>query len=150
MPCSDVTEMIRVELDDNDRLLNYRFIKRTCGQGVGADTLILSALQSLEAEEILCIEADEFLAAHPVEEAVEEFLTLKHLIAVQSALQVLLGETPGGPGEMCAAAEISYEDGRTILDARISVDLVTEQIKSCGNCHGCGKNRKPKARVVFN
>lgn len=150
MPCSDVTELIRVELDEQDRLTHYRFVKRTCGQGVGADSLILGALQGRGAEDILAMEPDEFLAMHPVEQEIEEFLTLKHLIAVQSALEVLLGKAHGGPGEMCAAAEVGFEDGLTTLDARISVDLVTEKIAACGNCRGCGKNAKPKPRVIFN
>lgn len=150
MPCSDVTELIRIELDEADRLAQYRFVKRTCGQGVGADSLILSAIQGKPAEEIIAIDPDAFMDAHPVEEDIEAFLTLKHLIAVQGALEVLLGRASGGPGELCAAAEVGYEEGHTTLDARISVDLVTEKIQSCGNCKGCGKNRKPKARVVFN
>ncbi len=149
MPCSDVTELIRIELDDADRLVRYRFIKRTCGQGVGADTLILSAIEGRTAQDIIAIDPGDFLEEHPVEEEIEEFLTLKHLIAVQGALEVLLGIAHGGPGEMCAAAEIGYEDGLTTLDARISVDLVTEKIQSCGNCKGCGKNAKPKAKVIF-
>lgn len=149
MPCSDVTELIRIELDDCDRLESYRFVKRTCGQGVGADALILSALQGRSVEDILAIDPSEFIEEHPVEEEVEEFLTLKHLIAVQSAIEVLTGAASGGPGDLCAAAEIAFEEGRTTLDARISVDLVTEKIASCGNCKGCGKNAKPKAKVVF-
>lgn len=150
MPCSDVTELIRIELDDDDRLEKYRFIKRTCGQGVGADSLILEFLEGRGADDIIAIDPDAFMDDHPVEEDVEAFLQLKHLIAVQGALEVLLGRTSGGPGELCAAAEIAYEDGHTTLDARISVDLVTEKIQSCGNCKGCGKNKKVKAKVVFN
>ena len=149
MPCSDVTELIRVELDDQDRLLRYRFVKRTCGQGVGADALILAALAGRSVDEILAIDPGDFLEEHPVEEEIEEFLTLKHLIAVQSAIEVLTGAANGGPKDLCAAAEISFEDGVTTLDARISVDLVTEKIASCGNCKGCGKNKKTKAKVVF-
>lgn len=150
MPCSDVTELIHIELDDQDRLAGYRFIKRTCGQGVGADALILSALQGRTADEIMAIDPDDFMEAHPVEEDIEAFLTLKHLFAVQAALEVLSGRASGGPGELCAAAEIGFEDGHTTLDARISVDLVTEKIQACGSCKGCGKNRKPKMKVVFN
>ena len=153
MPCSDVTELIRVELDENDRLLDYRFVKRTCGQGVGVDCLLLSIMSGKRAQDILATAPETFLESQPAGEPIEEFLALKHLIALQSALEVLLGQSAGGAKDICAAAEIGFEDGVTTLDARIRVDLVTERIKSCGNCKGCGSGRtarrtKPK-RVVF-
>ncbi|MCC6145197.1 MAG: hypothetical protein IT368_15430 [Candidatus Hydrogenedentes bacterium] len=150
MPCSDVTELIRVVVDANDVLKDYRFIKRTCGQGVGVDTLLMDRLAGQKVEDILAIEPQAFLEAYPVEEPIEEFLNLKHLIAVQSALEVLTGRASGGPKDICAAAEISCEGEDTVLEARISVELMTQKIESCGGCKGCGKTRTPKKkRVVF-
>jgi hypothetical protein len=148
-----VTELIRVVLDEEDRLRDYRFVKRTCGQGVGMDRLIAGVLTGKKTAEILAIAPEDFIASQPATEAIEEFLALKHLIAVQSALEVLTGHSAGRAGDMCAAADISFEDGETVLDARIRVDLVTERIQSCGNCKGCGsgrsKRRVKKRRVVF-
>jgi len=150
MPCNDITEIIEVTLDGQDRLTDYFFRKRTCGQGVGVGGLLLESLQGKSAEELLAITPEFFLETWPVEDPLEEFLGLKHLIALQSALEVLLGKASGGVGEMCAAAEISCDGDDTILVARISVDLVTEKIKSCGGCKGCGTSRKAKKMVVFN
>lgn len=149
MPCRDVTELIRVVLDERDRLKEYRFVKRTCGRGVGVDALLIDVLGGLHVEEILAISPDRFIEEHPAQEPIEEFLGLKHLIAVQAALDVLTGRAFGGPKELCAAAEIAYGDGETVIDARISVDLVTEEIRSCGGCRACGAARKAK-RPVFN
>jgi len=150
MPCKDVTELIRVELDASDRLASYRFVKRTCGQGVGADSLLLDELRGQPIDAIMAVDLERFVESHPVEESIEEFLMLKHLVAVQSALAVLTGQADGGPGEICAAAEVAYEDGMTVMDARISVDLVTERIKSCGGCKGCGKTKSVREVVTFN
>ena len=144
MPCTDITELIHLEVDDDNRLVDYRFIKRTCGQGVGADRLLMPVLGNTSIDSILAITPDNFIKNHPPAEAIEEFLGLKHLIAVQSALEVLLGQAHGGPAEICAAAEISCEGDRTTLDARINVDLVIEKIESCGSCKGCGKTTKTK------
>jgi hypothetical protein len=149
MPCSDVTEIIQAVVGDDDCLLSYRFVKRTCGQGVGANSLLEDVLVGQSVDEILAIAPEEFLESHPTEEAIEEFLGLKHLIAVQSVLEVLIGQVAGGAEDMCAAAEISYEAGATTIDAVIKVDLVTERIKSCGNCKGCGTSKKKKKPVVF-
>lgn len=146
MPCSDVTEVIQVVVDADDRLKSYNFAKRTCGKGVGVGTLILDYLHGRTVDEILAIDPDTLLAEHPFEEEIEEFLNLKHLFAVQGVLEVLTGKASGGPDDVCAAAEIGYEDGEIVVEARILVDLVTEKIKSCGGCKGCGKK---KAKVVF-
>lgn len=148
MPCSDVTEIFNAVIDDEDRLVSYRFVKRSCGKGVGADSLLEDIFVGRTVDELLAIAPEEFLDSYPPTEAIEEFLGLKHLIALQSVLEVLVGRASGSPDEICAAAEIAYEDGHTTIDARISVDLVTEKIKSCGNCRGCG-TKKPKAITFF-
>lgn len=146
MPCSDVTEIVQVVVDSDDRLKSYAFSKRTCGQGVGVATLLLDILRGRSVKDILEYKPETLLAEHPVQDELEEFLGLKHLVAVQSALEVLTGQTSGGPQDTCAAAEIGYEDGDVVIDALIRVDLVTERIKSCGGCKGCGKKR---SKVVF-
>jgi len=147
MPCKDLTELIRIVVNDADELVDYRFVKRTCGQGVGADALLLAQLQGMRVPELLAWTPQDFLAAHPVPEGIEEFLTLKHLIAVQSALEVLTGAAAGDSEAICAAADISYADGETVLEGRITLDLVTEKIRSCGGCKGCGKKSAPVAEL---
>ena len=150
MPCKDVTEIIDVVLDAEDRLKFYSFRKRTCGQGVGVDTLLMDVLGGMEADALLAISPDEFLETWPSAEPIEEFLGLKHLIALQSSIAVLLGQEGGGPGSICATAEVSFEDGDTTITSFIALDLVEEKIKSCGNCKGCGTTRKTKKQVIFN
>lgn len=150
MPCNDVTEIMEVTLDSRDCLKGYHFRKRTCGQGVGVDALLLGVLAGQSAERVIAITPEEFLETWPVADPLEEFLGLKHLIALQSSLEVLLGRASGGSGEICAAAEVICDGEETVITARIAVDLVTEKIKSCGGCKGCGTTRKAKKMVVFN
>ncbi|MBX7255159.1 MAG: hypothetical protein K1Y02_02265 [Candidatus Hydrogenedentes bacterium] len=148
MPCSDVTETIQVTLDECDRLKDYFLSKRTCGQGVGAGNLLLEWLSGRSVEEILAYSAEQFLEDHPIEEELEEFLSLKHLFALQGVLEVLTGKQPGRREDTCAAAEISCENGDLIVTGIIKVDLVTEKIEACGNCRSCG-NARSKKKVVF-
>jgi len=146
MPCADVTEMITVTVAADDTLHDYRFHKRSCGQGVGADSLLLEQLAGRTVDDLLAMDAEAFVAAHPVELEIEEFLNLKHLFAVQSALEVLCGKEPGGKDDPCAAATVTIEpDGSVVILGQIAVDLMTEKIRSCGNCKGCGTKKK----VVF-
>lgn len=145
MPCSDVTEIIQVTLDANDRLKAYHFAKRTCGQSIGAASLLIDQLGGRTLEELLAYDAERFLTEYPIADGIEEFLSLKHLFAIQSVLEVLTGKEPGGPDDPCSAAEISCDDGEFVIDAQINLDLVTEKIKSCGNCGSCGKSKKKAA-----
>jgi len=147
MPCSDVTEIIHVELDADDRLQDYYFSKRSCGQGVGAGNLLIEKLRGWSVEKVLAFDAEGFLAEFPIEDELEEFLSLKHFFAIQSVLEVLTGKQPGGKDDPCAAAEISHEDGTLVIDGQIAVDLVTDKIRACGSCKSCGKSKK--AKVTF-
>lgn len=145
MPCSDLTELIHVAVDSDGRLADYHFVKRTCGQAVGVRSLLLPLFRGESVESILELEPAAFLERFPVADPLEEFLSLKHLIALQSALEVLTGRSPGGAREICAVAEIGADGDAVHLDARIKLDLVTDRIKACGNCRSCGNARKKKA-----
>ena len=140
MPCKDVTELIRVVLDEEDRLAEYVFAKRTCGQGVGAESLLIDQLRGRSANELLSISAADFLSEYSFADEVEEFLSLKHLFALQGALEVLTGKEPGRVGDAFAAGEISFDGTETVIQGRISVDVVTDKIEACGGCGSCGSS----------
>ncbi len=139
---------MQVTIDAEDRLKAYWLAKRSCGQGVGAGSLLLDQLAGRTVDTLLNTDAEDYLNEFPIEDELEEFLSLKHFFAIQSVLEVLTGKEAGRKDDACAAAEIAHEDGDTIIDARISIDAVTEKIKGCGNCKGCGTKKSPK--VVFN
>ena len=141
MPCNDVTEIIQIAVDADDRLTAYAFTKKSCGQAVGALSLLSDHLPGKTINEILEIAPEFFLQQYTATEEIEEFLALKHLIAVQCALEVLTGKESGGPNDLCSAAEISFAEGNTELIAHLAVDLITEKIRSCGGCGTCGANR---------
>ncbi|MCH7958690.1 MAG: iron-sulfur cluster assembly scaffold protein [Candidatus Hydrogenedentes bacterium] len=152
MPCSDVTEIIEVELDGEDRLQDYRFSKRTCGQGIGVASLLLEKLAGRSLDEILAIEVQDFLAELSIADELEEFMSLKHLIAIQSALEVLTGKESGGKDDPFSAAEIVSDEDVTRIRGVISVDLITEKIRSCGGCKGCGsatEKAQSRRKIVF-
>lgn len=138
MPCKDLTELIRVTLDQNDRLTDYCFAKRSCGQGIGGNALLLDKLKGSSLAALLEYTAEGFLDEFPPAEEIDEFLSLKHLFALQSALEVLTGKEPGRRGDPFAAGEITYDQDETIVQGRIHIDLLTEKIEACGGCGSCG------------
>lgn len=137
MPCSDVTEYIKIRLDGEDRLAVYELIKKTCGRAVGERSLVAEWLEGLPADDILAISADDFADAHPMPSIEEEFLLLKHLFALQCTLKAVLGQEPGGATDEVSIASIGYDEGELHADAFIAVDVITEKIEACGRCKGC-------------
>lgn len=145
MPCDDVTEKIRVQIDQADALVGYRLIKRTCGRAVGEESLLAARFAGTAAQTLVALSDDDFAAGIPDCDEVEEFLHFKHFFALQSALRILLGVDSGSDGEVCRAAAITFEGGMCTIDAEISVDVVTERIKACGKCKGCGVRKAAPA-----
>lgn len=145
MPCQDVTESIRVVIDPNDRIRGYEFTKRSCGQGVGTPDLIAPQIVGRPLDRVLHYSAEGFLRENPIpaeepDRDTLEFLLLKHLFAVQGALEVLTGKEPGGKDDPCATASVTHDGDATVVDARIAVDIVVERIRACGGCASCGRN----------
>ncbi len=138
MPCDDVTESLRIVISEQDRLESYELIKRSCGRAVGERSLMEDAFQGKTVDELLDIDTDTFAEAHPTGDEVEMFLQLKHLFAVQAGLQALTGVNPAGPSEPVRVASVACEDSRVIIEAEISLDVITEKIEACGKCKGCG------------
>lgn len=141
MPCTDVTEHLEITLDQSDRLASYSFTKRSCGQGIGLESLLIDCLKGQTVEDLLAYTAESFLEHHPAPDELEEFLGLKHLFAIQGALEVYTGEEPGGKNDAFAAAGIDHDEHTTTIHGLIAIDLLTEKIKSCGNCASCGSGK---------
>ena len=136
MPCSSVVELIEIRLDESDRLKSYQLIKKTCGQGVGTNTLLEDFFASKSVQEILSLDDHELGESFPLDDETFRFLRLKHLYAVQATLETLTGAAGGGRNSLCAVAEVRYEEGELIVEAEIDVDIVTERIKACLACQG--------------
>ena len=145
MPCKDVTEVLEVVLDEHDSLKDYRFSKRTCGQGVGSASLLIDQLRGRPMAELLHKTAQEFLTEFPIPDPIEEFLSLKHLFAIQGALEVYSGKESGAKESAFAVAGVEYGEDETRISGRIGVDILTEKIKSCGGCSSCGKADEGRA-----
>lgn len=146
MPCNDVTELLEVVLDAEDRLVDYTFMKRSCGKGIGGESLLMDLLRGRSLDELLHKTAQEYLDEFPAADDIEEFLGLKHLFAIQGALEVLTGREPGRKDDAFAASGIVYGEDETRITGRIAVDIITEKIASCGGCGTCGSDEVAEGR----
>ncbi len=134
MPCDNPAEQIRITLDEHGCLTGYQLTKQVCGQDIGPRSLISDCLLGLSVEQLLAINAEQLCSlSHPENDAAR-FLHLKHLFAIQSALEAYTGRSDGSRNSPCMVAEIGYDQGQIIIDADISVELTTEKIRACPGC----------------
>jgi hypothetical protein len=138
MPCNDVTEILRLQLDHQDRVTGYSLTKRTCGGIMGKESLLMKWCGSLPATQVRDTTVDQFVAKFPTEDAVIEFVRLKHLLALQKGIAVLVGETSARPDDSIVLESVEYSAEGVELVAHIKVDMVTDEIRACGRCGSCG------------
>jgi hypothetical protein len=141
MPCADVTEILRLQVDLEDRLVGYSLTKRTCGGALGKEPLLLKWCGGLPARQVMDTTVDQFLDRYSSDDPVVEFVHLKHFIALRKGIAALIGEIAARPDDSIAIESIDYGPDGVDLVAHIKVDIVTKEIKACGRCAGCGGSR---------
>lgn len=137
MPCSDVTEVLSLTLDHQDRVSHYSLVKLTCGGGVGNPSLLRKWIENRPVAEVLAAKPDLMMEVFPTTSATWEYLAIKHLLAVQSGLHALLGDTPSTLNDICMIDTVEHGPNGVRMLAQIKVDILTEAITACGGCGSC-------------
>jgi hypothetical protein len=134
MPCDDVTESMRIVLDDGDRIKSYSLTKKTCGGAVGTRSLLIERIRGEVADEVLGMSESYILRLQAPGSDVERFLILKHLFGIRSVLEAYAGHIPAGAESPCAIARVDFDGADTVIEAEINIALLTERIKACAHC----------------
>ncbi len=137
MPCNDVTEILSITLDNTERVVHYSLTKRTCGAAVGNPSLLRRWVDQRPALEVLATTPDQMLQAIKLQSTTWEFLSVKHLLALQMGLRTLVGTDTGTVDSPCAIDSIIGSPAGTQLLAEVRVDMLTNEIKACGGCGTC-------------
>ena len=138
MPCSDVTELLTIGLDSRDRIRSYSLTKKTCGGTMGRDSLILKMIRGKQADEVVATPIEVFYREIQFSSDLKEMVYSKHYLAVQAGLRAFLGHQGRASRGICDLESVEYGPEGSEITARISVELSTSDIKSCGSCAGCG------------
>lgn len=133
MPCTNVTELLELTLDSEDRVLDYSLTKETCGGKVAGRGLIRDWVKLKSAESVLALLPQEMLEKSDNPDVTTEYLRLKHLFSVQAALATLFGSDSGTEG-FITVESVQYALDETRLSARVDLDILTDKIKACGLC----------------
>jgi len=134
MPCKDITDHLRIRLDANDRITRYALRKLSCGGAVGNQSLIIDWLENKTAEEVLEASPAAILDSHKVTDEIEEYLLLKHFLAIRAGLSIMLGRESGSVENYCKLEAIRCSPQGTEIIAHIAVEGMTDEIQACGRC----------------
>lgn len=91
-------------------------------------------MKNKTTSDVLAISPSEFAHSLNLKSTTWEYLHLKHLLAIQSGIRAMFGQPPAGAIDYCVVESIEHGPERVKMTARISVDLMTDEIKSCSNC----------------
>ena len=138
MPCSDVSEVLSLDLDNEERVLFYSLSTDTCGGAVGKPSLLKKWLKNKTAFVLIELPPGDFAASLNLRSNTWEYLHMKHLMAVQSTLRAVLGIPPIGSANYCSVESIVHQPDRIKITSRIAVDLMTAEIQACSGCGTCG------------
>lgn len=139
MPCSDVTEILRLTIDAQNRVIFYSLSKRTCGASVGNPSLLRKWIANRRVPDVMSATPGDVLAALPKRSRIWEFLSMKHLLAIKCGLAALLGDAPARPDDACTIASVSFGPEGVKMEADVKVDILTSRIRACGACGSCGE-----------
>ncbi|MFH2026708.1 MAG: hypothetical protein ABIK30_13005 [bacterium] len=145
MPCGDITDILTIKLDPEDRVIDYTLTKRTCGGKVGKERLIKKWLIGKDARQVAITDHVDFQAEIKVRSDLNEYIHLKHFLAVKTGLSVMFGINSGRLDDRCTVENIAYGPEGTEMTAHINVDGVVNDIKSCGP--KCCKNKTTSIEV---
>ncbi len=137
MPCGDISETIRLELDGNDKLLDYTFSKRACGGNIGQKSMLLDQLKGFSARQIIDLEQSKLLDMLNPENSTEGFLAIKHLTIMQTCFLMLYGEMSNKTRNPVRIYSINHTPNGIELEADVKLNLDVKKIDPCNNC-GCG------------
>ncbi len=135
MPCTDITDRLELTVDSDDRIIGYSLNKLTCGGSVGEEHMIAQWLIGKNVDEVIKTPVDSFHASlRTTISDIGEYLALKHFIAVQTGLAVMMGEKAGRLEDDCTVECIEYNGTHTTLIVHINVNLITDKIVACNSC----------------
>ncbi|MCP4684343.1 MAG: hypothetical protein GY867_02745 [bacterium] len=142
MPCTDVTENLRLSLDSEERLKDYELSKQTCGGAVAGRGLIRKWVKHKNIDQILKLTAVEVLAGSDLRSGTDEYLHLKHLFSLQGALGAFVGTGSQSDGFL-SIESVDYGLEGVEIRARIDLKLLTDRIQACGLCGNCSGTTEP-------
>lgn len=134
MPCGDITEKIRLSIDNDERIVSYQFSKITCGGSIGGDLPLGQPLIGTRLDSIMEMTEGSDRLSGISSSDMNEFIKIKQIRTIKHVIKVYLGREAGGIDNQCTIAGIEYDDQGVTIDAQIKMSLDAGKVQACDHC----------------
>jgi len=134
MPCNDITDILKIVVDNDDHIVRYGMEKQSCGSAVGGQGRVRKWLYARNVDQVLAATTGDFLIDFVTDDPIEEYLYLKHFLAAKKSLEILLGRESGSKENYCTVDTVRHGPKGMEIVVLIKSDLMTDEIQACGNC----------------
>ena len=131
MPCKDTTSLMIVNLDHDNRLVDFTFNKVTCSKDIGEGVQYRDLCAGKTAQYVLELAFDTVLEKLNLVETEEQFLVYLQWDALRSALFQYLGKEGQVDEERYQIASVEYDEDGVCIHQVIRPPQDMPKIKSC-------------------
>jgi len=131
MPCKDTTSLMTVNLNHEDRLVDFNFNKVTCSKEIGEGIVYRDLCVGKSIQEILDLAFDTVLGKLNLIETEEQFLVYMQWDALRSALFQYLGNEEQVDPERYQIASVESDEDGVCIKQVIRPPQDMPKIQSC-------------------
>ena len=131
MPCKDTTSLMIVNLDHDNRLVDFTYNKVTCSKEIGEGVEYRDLCVGKNVQDVLELAFDTVLEKLNLVETEEQFLVYLQWDALRSALFQYLGKEEGVDEERYQIASVEYDEDGVSIHQVIRPPRDMPKIKSC-------------------
>ncbi len=131
MPCKDTTSMMTVNLDHDNRLIEFQFNKVTCSKEIGEGVEYRDLCEGKSAQEVLDLEFSDVLQRLNLVDTEVQFLVYLQWDALRSALLQYLGKEDLVDSERYQIASVEFDEKGVCIRQVIRPPQDMPKIQSC-------------------
>jgi len=131
MPCDEISAVITVVLDKDERLRYYTFEKLTCGKIIPLSQTLQAYCKGMTIDALASLRLEEMVRVLGVRDEDSFFVLDKELDALQSAIANYRGSLPGLDLERYKIESIEYGDESIRIQQVILEPKPDASIPSC-------------------
>ncbi len=110
MPCRDSSARVVLSVDDNDRIVSFRFEKITCGKVIGGSSGLDRHCRGISLADAPHLDGAQIAAALGVAGEDDRFFFQLEWSAFQTAVARFTGGNDPPGGERCRVASVTHDE----------------------------------------
>ena len=136
MPCKDTTANLRIQINQEERIIDYSFAKLSCSKTVGEGESFKSYCKGKSLNELYSLELEDLFEIASAENEEEKFLLFLEWEAIRACAALYYGRVDQNEFERYKIASILHED------ECVSISMAAEPLKDMPRIVPCSIQEK--------